>query len=388
MDRVLHGGIVADYPTITDLINQAQSAVRPDASGPRLAFEVRVREEGNDFKLGTHTNTKVDTNGNLVLDDTNQDGERIVFMAFGVDVPPVSQILESAVEWTTTGTVNVYVSEDPDTSGWTQIAASADPVPFWSVGDIYFSKRLWVKLELIHGSTAPSVSLLQIRTMIAEADTSVDAPWPTQIDAAAWLWENATPGYWKDVLGGPEAAEGSLDYRYMKAVLTGLAWARLLLDRGIVRLDPKQALPEDFERLADWAGADPVTMSRLSAAFKKRYVGNARSLNRYRGTKALEQIFLDMFNTGTIIEWKPDTVTYPHRRVITVAGNLEVQSAKVLLRRHFPASVEIELHYLNAAPPVTDFTYTGFDSAEIGESAGTYYDYGWTLGEGETVELI
>jgi len=380
---------MASFPSIPDLIKQAQSGSQPPASGPQLAYEIEIREDSQaEFALGQHSNTQSTQNG-LELVSGTSDGTREAFWFIGVRVPPVFRVEKTYIEWTATGVVQVFVSQDG--TNWVEVQ-NGDPVPWFSVGDTFFARPIWVR-QVLKAGTAPVLSLFQLRVILSEPDTSVLPPWPTHPDVAAWIWRQATPEYWTELLGGEDNLPSTVTYRYFEAVLNGIIWGRLLLDRAAVRIDPKQALTEDLDRLADWANSDKRITAALPDALRRSYISNARVIARYRGSKLLEKVFEDIFGIGTLIEWRPDknpdgSYVYPHRRVVTIAGPINFFAVKTLMRRSFPASVEIELHYQNAAPPITGFAYTGFDSSAIGEPPGTYYDYGWTLAEDETVTIV
>lgn len=206
------------------------------------------------------------------------------------------------------------------------------------------------------------------------------APWPDIPDLAAFLWRTATPQQWQSDNAGDT---GSPEYKLFAAFVSGLQDGRMLLDRLLARLDPYQAQGEDFQRLADWVNADPVTMRVLPELYQRKYVDVARQLAAQRGLESMETLLTAILGSNVSVFWdttesSPGVLLHPYRRVVQVVGGLGLEAIKVMLRRHFPAWVEILLQYESALPPHTDLTYTGAPGV----------DYGWTLGVATQQELI
>lgn len=199
------------------------------------------------------------------------------------------------------------------------------------------------------------------------------APWPEIPDVPEFLWQHGTPAFWvKEYENIPTAAPSSyntggaftgLSYtnlawtmlglmqqvlptvkadgrKLWDALMVGLEWGRLLLDRVTVRLEPTMAPIDDFARIARWVGADPALLVLLPWPYRRRYVAAAKRLQRVRGTPAAAPIYQEILGaSGGSITWSAN----PHQRDVMLDGSFDVTAAKQLVRRTMPPYLLIRM---------------------------------------------
>ncbi|BDX35566.1 hypothetical protein MN1_990 [Thermus phage MN1] len=174
-----------------------------------------------------------------------------------------------------------------------------------------------------------------------------EVPWHGEPDVADFSWRRAVPGWW-DQSGGETRA-------FWGALFQPLNLAEYVASRAVILVDPNTA--PDLDAIQNLIA--PIEGNRvrplIAESLFRRLLARLYLALRVRGTPLLSGVLSPLFG-GMDIYWHSSIA---NRRVVIYSGGAPLKAVKTILRRLFPAHVEIEMTAYLGFPCHTDYVWEG-----------------------------
>ena len=193
------------------------------------------------------------------------------------------------------------------------------------------------------------------------APPAPSTPWYQGADVGTFAWERGTPSWWQE--------QGGETRLFWAALFQPANLAEYVASRAVLLVDPSTA--PDLDAIQNLIS--PVEGAKvrplIAETLFRRLLARLYLALRYRGTPLLGGVLSPLFGRMDIY-WH---VSIPNRRTVVYSGGAPLQAVKTILRRLFPAHVEIEMVAYLGFPPQVGNVWEGMS---------------WTFSERQDVSLF